>query len=114
MEKKFESELTAFKQAERLLRKPGNVRADLPTDKVIERVKNQQQQLKRLKDGLAYYETKLEKLEHVKLVVDDLSQTPTVMAKKRSFDEKVNQAKKQAEEENNKKQRKTQGKEMER
>ncbi|HFK0369725.1 TPA: relaxase/mobilization nuclease domain-containing protein [Listeria monocytogenes] len=114
LEKKFEGELSEFKQAERLLRKSDNLRADLPTEKVIERLKNQQQQLKRLKDGLSYYETKLEKLERVKLVVDELAQKPTVMAKKLSLDEKVDQAKKQSEEQNNKNQRKTQGKETER
>lgn len=110
LEVKFQKELSEFKRAEELLQKSNNLRDDLPSEKVIELFKNQQQQLKRLKDSLKHYDTKLEQLDHVRLVVEELSQETESLTvtkepkRKLSFDEKVQQAQKQAEEQNKQRQ----------
>lgn len=122
LEVKFQTELSEFRRAEELLQKSNNLRDDLPSEKVIELVKNQQQQLKRLKDGLQHYESKLEQLDHVRLVVEELSQEPealtvkNVSKDKQSLDDKIQRAKEQAEEQNKQRlgQRKEQNKELDR
>ncbi|EIZ3214087.1 relaxase/mobilization nuclease domain-containing protein [Listeria monocytogenes] len=110
LETKFQKELSEFKRAEELLQKSNNLRDDLPSEKVIALFKNQQQQLKRLTDSLKHYDSKLEQLDHVRLVVEELSQETESLTvtkepkRKLSLDEKVQQAKKQAEEQNKQRQ----------
>lgn len=110
LEVKFQKELSEFKRAEELLQKSNNLRDDLPSEKVIELFKNQQQQLKRLKDGLKHYESKLEQLDHVRLVVEELSKEPESMTitkepkRKPSLDDKIQKAQEQAEEQNKQRQ----------
>lgn len=110
LEAKFQKELSEFKRAEELLQKSNNLREDLPPEKVIELFKNQKQQLKRLKDGLKHYENKLEQLDHVRLVVEELSREPESMTitkehkRKRSLDAKIQKAQEQAKEQNRQRQ----------
>ncbi|EIQ7064289.1 relaxase/mobilization nuclease domain-containing protein [Enterococcus faecalis] len=110
LEAKFQKELSEFKRAEELLQKSNNLRDDLPYEKVIELFKNQQQQLKRLKDGLKHYENKLEQLDHVRLVVEELSQETETLTmvkepkQKRSLEDKIQKAQEQAEEQNKQRQ----------
>lgn len=110
LEVKFQKELSEFKRAEELLQKSNHLRDDLPSEKVVELFKNQQYQLKQLKNGLKHYEGKLEQLDHVRLVVEELSQEsePMMVAnppgQKRSLDDRIQQAKERAEEQNKQRQ----------